>query len=837
MHLTSITAQPPTGPHVLHQGHQLLRDGLLVSPNGIYQLRLQGDGNMVLRGDGAVMWTSQTSHTENGPYSLNMQDDGNLVLRGDSKAMWSTGTHSTAADQFALTDNGNLELSAGSHVIWSSNTGQGDRYQYAFSLSTRESSEGYFDVQLIGSNGMSEPVRVHTTVTSRVQHHTFHLRFSKHVGEITGLLVKTISNDRWIFEQATITPEIGNGQQTYLLSQRQVLVDCPDYCSVYMQAHRMSLGAPTEYEVELETTAVARQRFYIRIVGAVTSPYVQLPDEVHYNLGRHRFTVTTNGVGTVTAIILDTRSDGTWSFKHPSVRALTYSNVAEDNPTVLFSADQVDVACRPKSVDCSTVVEAPTAYVVTLTTTQVSSAAYSMQLTGSRATSGSLRIPPFVHKHEGDHKFTVYSTRLGDLSDVSFEYTSNEVFGFTNLKVTPSLLESPAVQFTTAETLLHCSSTSTSSCPSHQTPVNNVLPLTPPLNVPGDCEAVRSEGIYAIRKQCRANTCELADLSEQEIHNQYSPTNFCATMNPYDMFCLVQKMWGKFCREQVTKFVYCLTLECPEKFERFVELLVPNIGCYQQGSDWKDMRKYMNFNQKVRALSKKKSNNVKDLRRLLLPASQAAQTDETTVSLSLRQADSDSDSDGVASQNAAPFILSEQYDELLHEVDTADTPAKMVAAYSKIADFKLAQQQQAMEGMHVIEEDLIIEFEALDKIMEEQPVMASEISGLKSDLQAIAQQNSDEDANLLNVYSEAHLRVMETVQKEELLKKQSFNDEHEAALLRQEARFYLDDASFYKKKPFVWCRRTGQNIVSAARLDDSLDVDFIESVDYGKQAC
>lgn len=79
------------------------------SPNGVYRLILQGDGNLVVYSNtDAVRWASMTFGS--GMHLHTQWPDGNLVLyRGDGKPVWATMT-STPGSWLQLQDDGNLVM-------------------------------------------------------------------------------------------------------------------------------------------------------------------------------------------------------------------------------------------------------------------------------------------------------------------------------------------------------------------------------------------------------------------------------------------------------------------------------------------------------------------------------------------------------------------------------------------------------------------------------------------------------------------------------------------------------------------------------------------------------
>src|SRR5690348_5219676 len=95
-------------PDRLRAGEALAPGEALRSPNGLYELALQLDGNLVLYMGRRALWASGTAG-QPVKYVL-MQDDGNFVLYGPTQAIWDTGTHYTKpkGEYIVLQDDGNL---------------------------------------------------------------------------------------------------------------------------------------------------------------------------------------------------------------------------------------------------------------------------------------------------------------------------------------------------------------------------------------------------------------------------------------------------------------------------------------------------------------------------------------------------------------------------------------------------------------------------------------------------------------------------------------------------------------------------------------------------------
>jgi hypothetical protein len=103
-------------------GSALSPGGALTSPNGVYTLRLQSDGNLVLYGGGKALWNTQSAGK--GANKLIMQSDGNLVLYNyGGSPVWATNTNGKGAVTMSVNDDGNVVLyKADGTAVWASQT-------------------------------------------------------------------------------------------------------------------------------------------------------------------------------------------------------------------------------------------------------------------------------------------------------------------------------------------------------------------------------------------------------------------------------------------------------------------------------------------------------------------------------------------------------------------------------------------------------------------------------------------------------------------------------------------------------------------------------------------
>lgn len=109
----------------LSAGAALHRGTFLTSPNGLYRLVMQADGNLVLYSDSRAIWSAVTTGHP-GAIAV-MQADGNLVIYQDRRAVWSSGSArgGRAGYYLFLESDGNLVICTPTNVpIWETRTGR-----------------------------------------------------------------------------------------------------------------------------------------------------------------------------------------------------------------------------------------------------------------------------------------------------------------------------------------------------------------------------------------------------------------------------------------------------------------------------------------------------------------------------------------------------------------------------------------------------------------------------------------------------------------------------------------------------------------------------------------
>jgi len=104
----------------VESGMSLIFGQSAVSCDGRFELRMQGDGNLVLYQDSAAIWASGTFGNF---HMMHLQSDGNIVITQLGTPVWSTGTHGNPGARLRIQNDGNLVLySTAGAVLWQSGT-------------------------------------------------------------------------------------------------------------------------------------------------------------------------------------------------------------------------------------------------------------------------------------------------------------------------------------------------------------------------------------------------------------------------------------------------------------------------------------------------------------------------------------------------------------------------------------------------------------------------------------------------------------------------------------------------------------------------------------------
>jgi hypothetical protein len=109
---------------VLYPGQSIYQGQYIMSPNGVFYVFLQFDGNLVLYFDDeqTYWWHSQT-HGNPQITHLDMQTDGNLVLYDDNMTpYWHTHTHVYPNGHAVMTNCGEFKVVQSGQTRWSTNT-------------------------------------------------------------------------------------------------------------------------------------------------------------------------------------------------------------------------------------------------------------------------------------------------------------------------------------------------------------------------------------------------------------------------------------------------------------------------------------------------------------------------------------------------------------------------------------------------------------------------------------------------------------------------------------------------------------------------------------------
>ena len=160
---TSLSAAAPAtaaaGGSILSAGQELQAGQDLISSGGQYTLDMQTDGNLVVYGNGCVIWASGTAGTGSNDY-LAMQGDGNLVIyQSDGHPVWASNTAGTGRQNYlAMQVDGNLVVytSAGAPV-WASGASSADQLCAPATMSAGKyihSSSGQYKLNMQGDGNL-----------------------------------------------------------------------------------------------------------------------------------------------------------------------------------------------------------------------------------------------------------------------------------------------------------------------------------------------------------------------------------------------------------------------------------------------------------------------------------------------------------------------------------------------------------------------------------------------------------------------------------------------------------------------------------------------------------
>ena len=123
-----VPAPPTHGPGTYRMlpGDRLYPNDYLISQNGLWKLKYQTDGNLVLYNadESQAYWETFTWNTGQAAGYLTLQADGNLVIYSSTGVdVWATNTAGNPGATFFIQDDRNLILAAADGtILWTSST-------------------------------------------------------------------------------------------------------------------------------------------------------------------------------------------------------------------------------------------------------------------------------------------------------------------------------------------------------------------------------------------------------------------------------------------------------------------------------------------------------------------------------------------------------------------------------------------------------------------------------------------------------------------------------------------------------------------------------------------
>lgn len=115
---TTVSWSESPTPGLLGSGLSLLPGEKLVSPDALYQLDMQKDGNLVEYSGGLPLWWTKTAHHPGA--SATVTTTGKLeILSAQGAVLWSSRGEGVPGSQLELLENGVLELESNASLSWS----------------------------------------------------------------------------------------------------------------------------------------------------------------------------------------------------------------------------------------------------------------------------------------------------------------------------------------------------------------------------------------------------------------------------------------------------------------------------------------------------------------------------------------------------------------------------------------------------------------------------------------------------------------------------------------------------------------------------------------------
>jgi len=122
----SVTTTPPgyTIQDRLLSGQALFTGNALWSTNGLYELIMQTDANLVLYGPNGALWSSATNGTAQ--KTAYMRPDGNFIIYGPANQIfWNSATSGNPGSMLVMQTDGNVVVyNAGGTAVWNSHTSE-----------------------------------------------------------------------------------------------------------------------------------------------------------------------------------------------------------------------------------------------------------------------------------------------------------------------------------------------------------------------------------------------------------------------------------------------------------------------------------------------------------------------------------------------------------------------------------------------------------------------------------------------------------------------------------------------------------------------------------------
>lgn len=145
---TTTTTQPAKPASSLAAGGRLTANKELRSPDGVYRMQMQGDGNLVVTriSTGVIIWHSGTQGNPNSVLEMQASDGNLAIYRANGTVSWSSGTQGSPGSYVEVQTDGNIVVrTRDGRPTWSWKTGRTGNSRSTLGLSQSMRANQYLE--------------------------------------------------------------------------------------------------------------------------------------------------------------------------------------------------------------------------------------------------------------------------------------------------------------------------------------------------------------------------------------------------------------------------------------------------------------------------------------------------------------------------------------------------------------------------------------------------------------------------------------------------------------------------------------------------------------------